>query len=99
MIVKYKRYTFISDLHDLFSYAEQISLNLPWLGGNSLDQKNTSEATSNTNSSSNNQQSLECKLWLNSFSLFRGSESTRLLYSVKQLEALTYYGTSFTLNH
>ena len=42
--------------------VEQISLNLPWLGGNSLDQSanNASEATSN----SNNQQSLECNNFL-----------------------------------
>lgn len=50
-------------------FVEQISLNLPWLGGNSLDQNtnNSSEATSN---SSNNQQSLECKAFNIIFFLF-----------------------------
>ncbi|CAO1339759.1 unnamed protein product [Diamesa serratosioi] len=70
------------------SFIEQISLNLPWLGGNSLDQ-NTNNV-SETTSSSNNQQSLECKVWRNPLNLFRGSEYQRF-YCAKHIEPLTYY--------
>jgi hypothetical protein len=48
-----------------------------------------SENTQNTEQNSNG--SFECKVWRNSFNLFRGSEYQRFFWATSQ-EPLTYYG-------
>ncbi|CAG2109717.1 unnamed protein product, partial [Medioppia subpectinata] len=67
-----------------------VSLNhlSPWLGGGPPE--NGDSPTNSSNGSNGQQISLECKVWRNPMSLFRGSEYNRFGSST-QKEALTYY--------
>ncbi|CAG2172039.1 unnamed protein product [Oppiella nova] len=71
------------------SFIEQVSLNhlSPWLGGAPPD---ASDAPPNGQHASGQQISLECKVWRNPLSLFRGPEYNRFGQTTRK-EALTYY--------